>query len=69
MEHTLIDLVNQIQSNFEKGMFTCGILFYSLKKAFDTVDQNILWESNYCSSYNPDEMKTFCQIEAPGLLL
>ena len=26
-------------------------------------------ESNYCSSYNPDEMKTFCQIEAPGLLM
>ena len=44
MEHTLIDLVNQIQSKFEKGMFTCFILFYRLKKAFDTVDHNILLE-------------------------
>ena len=44
MEHILIALVNQIQSNFENGMFTCGILFYRLKKAFDTVDHNILLE-------------------------
>ena len=44
MEHILIALVNQIQSNFEKGMFKCGILFYILKKAFDTVDHDILLE-------------------------
>ena len=36
-EHALIDIVNQIQTNFDKGIYTCGI-FIDLKKAFDTVD-------------------------------
>ena len=40
-EHALIDIVNQIQSNFDKGLFSCGI-FIDLKKAFDTVDHTIL---------------------------
>ena len=37
----MIDIVNQIQSNFDKGLFSCGI-FIDLKKAFDTVDHTIL---------------------------
>ena len=39
-EHTFIDIINQIQSNFEKVTFTCSI-FIELKTAFDTVDHNI----------------------------
>ena len=39
----LIDVVNQIQCNFKKVMFTCGI-FIDLEKAFDTVDDNISFE-------------------------
>ena len=68
--HIIIDIiVNPFQSNFEKGMFTCGI-FIDFEKAFATVYHNILLKKfNCCSSYNPDEVKTFCQIQAPGLLM
>jgi hypothetical protein len=40
-QHALIDIVNNIQTNMEKKMFSCGI-FLDLKKAFDTVDHSIL---------------------------
>ena len=31
-EHALIDIINQIQTNFDKGIYTCGI-FIDLKKS------------------------------------
>ena len=40
-EHAILDIVNAIQSNMGKGSFSCGV-FIDLKKAFDTVDHNIL---------------------------
>ena len=40
-EHAILDIVNAIQSNMDKGSFSCGV-FIDLKKAFDTVDHNIL---------------------------
>ena len=40
-EHALIDIVNQIQSHFDKGMLFCGV-FIDLKKAFDAIDDCIL---------------------------
>ena len=40
-EHAILDIVNAIQSNMDKGSFSCGF-FIDLKKAFDTVDHNIL---------------------------
>ena len=40
-EHALIDIINKIQLNFDKGLYSCGI-FIDLKKAFDTVDHDIL---------------------------
>ena len=43
MKHALTDVVNQIQCNFKKVMFTCGV-FIDLEKAFDTVDHNTLLE-------------------------
>ena len=40
-EHTILDIVNKIQSNMDKGMFSCGV-FIDFQKAFDTVNHYIL---------------------------
>ena len=40
-QDAILDIVNTIQSNMEKQLFTCGI-FIDLKKAFDTVDHSVL---------------------------
>ena len=45
-EHALIDIVNQIQSHFDKGMLSCGV-FIDLKKAFDTIDHCISLQKLY----------------------
>ena len=40
-DHTLLQLVDQIQESFERNEYTIGV-FIDLSKAFDTVDHNIL---------------------------
>ena len=40
-QHAILDIVNSIQRNMDKKLFSCGI-FIDLKKAFDTVDHAIL---------------------------
>ena len=39
--HTLINIVERIRHNLDKGEFACGV-FVDLQKAFDTVDHKIL---------------------------
>ena len=40
-QYAITDIVNNIQNNMEKRLFSCGI-FLDLKKVFDTVDHSIL---------------------------
>ena len=40
-EHAILDIVETILSNMDKRYFSCGV-FIDLKKAFDTVNHQIL---------------------------
>ena len=40
-EHAILDIVNKIQSDRDKGHFSCGV-FIDLQKAFHTVNHDIL---------------------------
>ena len=46
-QHAVIDIVNTIQTNMDKRLYSYGV-FIDLKKAFDTVDHAILLDKlNY----------------------
>ena len=40
-QHAILDIVNDIQSNMNRHLLSCGV-FTDLKKAFDTVDHDVL---------------------------
>ena len=67
-QHALVDIVNRIQFNFDKKLFSCGI-FIDLKKAFHTVSTSVLLQKlehygirgvlyNWFSSYPNDRYQT-----------
>ena len=41
IQHAILDIVNDIQTNMNQRLLSCGV-FIDLKKAFDTVDHDIL---------------------------
>ena len=40
-QHTILDIISQIQTNMDHKLFSCGI-FIDLRKAFDTVNHSKL---------------------------
>ena len=73
-QYAILDIVNAIQTNMNQGLFSCGV-FIDLKKAFDTVDHNILLDklnhygfrgiiNDWFSSYLNNRMQS-TQIEQP----
>ena len=53
-EHAILEIINQIQTNMDRKLYTCGI-FIDLQKAFDTIDHTILlivndWFTSYLTA-------------------
>ena len=58
MEHVIIQLIDQINNNFENNEFTIGV-FIDLSKAFDTVDHRILLKKLIHYGVNGNNIRWF----------
>ena len=43
-EHAILDIINEIETNMNEKLYSCGVFIYDiyLQKAFDTVNHSIL---------------------------
>ena len=57
-EHAIMQLIDQINSRFEKNHFTLG-MFIDFSKAFDTVDHDILITKLKNYGANGDNLRWF----------
>ena len=61
-QHAILDIVNTIQTNMDKRLFSFGV-FIDLKKAFNTVDHKILLDKLYHYGFRGVINKWFSSIE------
>ena len=57
-QHAILDIVNTIQTNMDKHLFSCGV-FIDLKKAFDIVDHKSLLDKFYHYGFRGIKNKWF----------
>ena len=58
MDYAIIQLIDQINNNFENNEFTIGV-FIDLSKAFDTVDHRILLKKLIYYGVNGNNIRWF----------
>ena len=64
--HVIINLIDSIENAFDKNKFACGV-FIDLKKAFDTVDHEILFKKLWHYGLNPISQTRMQYVSIDGI--